>query len=173
VSGNDELAWTFASGRNAGKTLSSWTKVRSPGGPHEGWMNFLEGEWTYEYGTLGISGEVKYTMAAKRNAVVAHGREGDDIWVELIGWRDDTNTMVFTGYAAENGNYWHSDCGEVNDDRVTGSTSGILPDGRRFNGTVTVKRVNDDRFEVHLTGMADGEKLADVGEFSRKQQPSR
>ena len=138
--------------------------------PHQDWMRFLKGEWTYEYASLGLKGEVKYNMAAKRHAIVARGKEGDDMWVELIGWRPDTKTMVFTGYAAKNGNYWHSDCEDVTNDKVSGSTSGILPDGRRFKGTVTLNRVNDDRFDVHLNGKAGGEEMVDVGEFTRKPE---
>jgi len=138
------------------------------------WMKFLQGEWTYAYG-VALSdgkiakGEVTYGTAAKRNAVVAHGKEGDDEWVELIGWQPDTKAFVFVGYGAVNNNYWCAKYDEVTKDKISGVITCVLPDGRPGKGKASVVRVDDNNFEVHVNITVAGEKLVDVGKFTRKK----
>jgi hypothetical protein len=138
--------------------------------PHQEWMEFLKGEWTYEYPSLDIKGEVKYTWAAKRTALVARAAEEENAAVELVGWRPDTKKIVIVGYGAANNSYWHTEHDELRGDRVAGPTSGILPDGRPFKGKVVIERAGDDCFEVHLKLTSGDEDITAVGKFTRKQQ---
>lgn len=142
--------------------------------PQKDWMRFLPGEWTYEYKAMlaagkPVKGEVKYTSALKRQAVVARGKEADDEWIELIGWQPDTKTISTTGYGVLNNNYWIGEYHELSSDKISGKTKGVLPDGRQATGKVALIRVDDDTFEVHLEFLANGEKLSDVGTFKRKK----
>lgn len=135
--------------------------------PHREWMQFLKGKWTYQYEKLDMKGEVTYRPAAKRHALVARGIEGDDAWVELIGWRPDIEKMVFSGYGAMNDNYWHYECADVSRDRIAGETFGVLPDGRSLKGKVVLERAGDDSFEVILRAKAGDDEVEDIGKFSR------
>jgi hypothetical protein len=152
-------------------TLLESTEAREP---HEEWIEFLKGEWTYQYSSLAedggaLKGEVKYTTAAKRQTLVAKGMEGNDRWVELIGWQPDRKRMVFLGYGSTNDNYWLAEYDELAKDRIAGEISGILPDGRPAKGKAVLERVDEDNFEVHLKMTADGAEVVDTGKFSRKK----
>jgi hypothetical protein len=134
-------------------------------------MRFLRGQWNYEYASLGsdggvLKGEVKYTMAAKRTAVVARGSDNDGGWAEIIGWQPDTGKMAFTGYGSK-GNYWHAVYDEVSRKRLAGTIKGVVPSGQPGNGKVVLERVNDNTFEVQLQLDAESGNLRDVGTFKR------
>jgi hypothetical protein len=72
------------------------------------------------------------------------------------------------GYGTVNNNYWVAEYGEIAKNKLTGVTSGVLPDGRSGKGTVSLVRVDDNTFEFHLDMILDGKKFSDVGKFSRK-----
>lgn len=139
--------------------------------PQKAWMSFLKGEWKYEYSSLGsegaaLTGSVKYTMAAKRTAVVARGSDNDGAWAEIIGWQPDTKKMVLNGYGSK-GNYWQAVYGGISSTRLAGTITGVLPSGQPGNGKVVIERVDDNTFEVHLKLDADSGNLVDVGRFTR------
>ena len=138
--------------------------------PHQVWMQFMKGKWTYAYENTGLKGEVKYSLAAKRHAVISRGLEEDDAWAEVIGWRPDTKKMVFTGYGAKNDTYWHIECGELSQDRIAGDIFGILPDGRAFKGKVVFERDDDDTFVIVLSAKTGDDKLEDTGKFCRVKE---
>ena len=135
--------------------------------PHQEWMQFFKGTWTYQYENLELKGEVTYRPAAKRHALVARGVEGDDVWIELIGWRPDIKKMVGSGYGAQNNNYWHSEYGELSRDRIAGDSFGVLPDGRSVKGRVVIERAGDDSFVIVLKFKAGDDDVVDTGKFTR------
>ena len=140
--------------------------------PHEDWFQFLKGQWTYEYSSLSaegvtLKGEAKYTPASNGKTVVAKGVEGKDKWIELIGWQPDKKKIVCLGYGSVNNNYWLSEYDDVTKDKLDGVTSGILPDGRLVAGKATLKRVDDNTFEVHLKVKSGDDVISDVGKFKR------
>jgi hypothetical protein len=135
--------------------------------PHQEWMKFLRGTWTYGWDKMDIRGEVTYRPAAKQHALIARGTEEDDAWVEVIGWRPDVKKMVYSGYGAKNNNYWHSECGDVSKDRIAGETFGVLPDGRTVKGQIVAERAGDDSFVLVLKVRVGDEELVDTGKFTR------
>ena len=139
--------------------------------PHKDWIQFLKGQWTYQYSVVGedsgeLKGEVRYRAASGGNALVARGSRGSNKWTELIGWRADAKMMVFVGYGSNNDNYWHAEYDELRSDRLGGTLTGILPDGRvSETGTVVMEKVNDNEFEVHIKAKVGDEEIVDVGTF--------
>jgi hypothetical protein len=152
-------------------TLMISTGLACGAEPHQEWMQFLKGTWTYEYSSMSsdggaLKGEVTYRPAAKRTAVAARGSDNEGGWAELIGWQSNTKTMVFNGYGSP-GNYWHTACNEVSTNRLAGKTTGVLPNGKPVNGKVVIERVDDNQFEVHLMLEDESGSVKDVGKFTR------
>ena len=141
--------------------------------PNEDWLKFFKGQWTYEYSSLSVDGEVlkgevTYSAASKSKAILARGTEGNDKWVELIGWQPDRKRMVSLGYGSLKNNYWLAEYDELSKDRLGGKVSGVLADGRPFSGTSALERVDDNCFEVHLKIKSGEDEISDVGKFKRK-----
>ena len=138
--------------------------------PQQEWLRFFRGEWKYEWSELGMKGTAKYIPAAKQCAVIARFQsDAGERDVELIGWRSDTKTMVFTGFGSA-GNFWRAEYGKVSRNRLEGSLSGSLPDGRLMKGSVALERVDDDTFKGYLKGTIGGEEATDVATFSRTKK---
>ena len=140
--------------------------------PHQDWMQFLKGDWKYEYSALSseggaVEGTATYRLAVKGQSIVARGTEGTDKWAELIGWQPDKKVMSSVGYGSANGNYWVIEYDSLATNRLAGKTWGILPDGRPVEGTVVLERADDDAFEVILKLTSNGEEIKDVGKFRR------
>ena len=75
--------------------------------------------------------------------------------------------MVFLGYGSLNDNYWLTECDDVTKNRLSGRSSGRLPDGREVSGKVVLERVDDDHFEVHLKLKSGDDEITDIGKFKR------
>ena len=153
-----------------GLTMLSLTGTVYAEEPHQAWMKYLKGSWEYEWPEFELKGECTIRFAAKRNALVARGEGNEGPWVELIGWRRDKDALVLSGYGSSRGDYWQIEHKKVTKDELSGTASGILPDGREVEGRSTRKRINDDKFEIHLEFKAGDETIKAVGTFTRKKE---
>ena len=140
--------------------------------PHQRWIGYFAGEWTYgwesEEGEFAEQGELKITPTAKGRAFRSDiTTSTGDRESEVGGWQADRKVLLIVGFSS-NGGHWHVEYDKLTNDSMIGSGYGRLPDGRSWNGKMKVVRKSDDEFEVHLDGMAGGEKLVSVGVTSRK-----
>jgi hypothetical protein len=138
--------------------------------PHEAWWKYLKGEWTYEIPELDIKADATWRVAAKGNAVVGRFTEGDEVVsIEVGGYRDDTKTMVVTGYSSR-GTYWQLDL-KFKTDAPEGLHYGTLPDGRPFEGEFKATKKDENQFEWKMVGKTgDGQPLTLSGKYERKTE---
>ena len=55
-------------------------------------------------------------------------------------------------------------------EEIKGEIVGVLPDQRVVKGSITMKRLDGDRLDIHFKGMADGEAVSDVATVIRKKK---
>jgi hypothetical protein len=135
--------------------------------PQKEWLDFLEGDWTIEWSTAGITAEIANRSAAGGTALLSQHKSDNGDSVELIAWRADKKVLVFSGYGAK-GNYWHAEYRKLTQREIKGSVHGVLPDGRPFSGSVSMKRVDDGNAEIVFKGKAADDEYVDEAKLCRK-----
>jgi hypothetical protein len=150
-------------------SIISQAEAKSPQ-PHQKLMQYLEGEWTYEWPDFGEKGTANWRLVAGGHATLARFVEEDgDRSIELGGWRPDEKKLVAIGHVTDGG-YWHIEFTEVDENGAKGTNKGVLPDGRSYDGTYALKRIDQDHFEGHLNAVVEGKKVTMVGKFTRKTE---
>ena len=141
---------------------------------HKEWMKFFVGEWTYEWsaavGEFSEKGELKTTRIVKGSGLLVRITTANgDKEVEVSGWQSDRNAFGLLGYSS-NGGYWNIDYTDVGAKQMSGPGRGILPDGRKWEGRMTLTRKDDNNYEIKFEGTAAGEKLVSLSKTTRKKK---
>ena len=147
--------------------------LRAEDSPATAWMDYLNGNWTYEISD-GTKGEATWTFEASRQAMIGRFKEGDARGVEIGGWQSDTEIGMVNGYDSK-GDYWQLEYKEFSKDGAHGPIHGKA-NGVAYSGDFKATILSDDRWEWTIEGKTvKGEDLNLSASFNRvkpKPQPT-
>lgn len=137
--------------------------------PYQNFWKRLQGDWEYVIQPLGIRGTASWKVVSA-DALIGTFKDEDGVnSIELSGWLPATKQLQVHGYGSK-GNNWQLFLSTVTPDSIGGKNSGVLPDGRSYEGSFTGKMVDQDHYVWEFEGKTgDGEKLTMSGHFSRKR----
>jgi len=166
----DGFTFTGAAGDLTASTKNRRLHVSEKPAHVARWLKFLQGSWSSQWSgaNLNLDGENEIRLVGDHTLLVT-GSSGDGPTAEIIGWRADTQRIVMNGYGAKNG-YWHAEYGDLHDDRLRGTVSGLLADGRAVSGSIELKKIDDNHYEVRFDGTAAGSPLPLTAKLTRKKK---
>lgn len=168
----DEFRWVVSTKNAAGdgfEASGTVTRKSSSSQAAQDWCKYFEGKWKYEESVGGAtdSGTAEY-MLEGTGAMIVRFKGGAGNSTELLGWKDDEQVLSCAGHGAANVGYWRHEL-TVTPDLAIGPSYGMLGDGRKYEGTMTVKKFDADHWEWRFTGKTDdGEEFEGVGKFTRE-----
>jgi hypothetical protein len=126
--------------------------------PHETWLKYLDGTWKGKASNAKPS-TVTWSLAPGRHAVLGTGHAEDTgETAEILGWEPDKKLLVHSWYSKTKSAYSRIEYTVESDRVLKGKDSGVMPDGRPYSGTITVRRVDDDKFTVEYSGKTKGDE---------------
>ena len=133
------------------------------------WFKFLKGDWKYEVKEVNLKGTVSFRIVSKGNAMIARYRDANGlVGNELTGWRSDKKVMVASGFGSA-GNHWRMEIGKVTANGFTGTNSGVLPDGRKYDVKVVGKKIDENNYQWTFDGKTgDGKAFKASGKYTRR-----
>lgn len=136
--------------------------------PHERWMKFAAGTWETKT-IINKPSTVTWSFVPGHHVLLGTGAAADTgETADIIGWEPAKKVLIHAGFGKKH--HWQILYTIVSDRVLEGKETGVMPDGRPYEGVITVRRVNDNEFTFKSSGnYTDGKKEKYEGSGTAKR----